>query len=95
MGRPTRPIKKSGENAWSQFRRYRNLGVEFAVAIFVGAFGGYKIDEWFSVEPLFLILGFFVGVAAGFLNFYRLITSEEKMLQSEKRNQKTDKKKDS
>jgi len=42
-----------------------------------------------------LILGFFVGVAAGFLNFYRLITSEEKMLQSEKRNQKTDKKKDS
>lgn len=87
-------MKKSDESPWAQFRRFGNLGIELALAVFVGAFGGYALDGWFDTEPLFLILGFFVGVAAGFLNLYRLIASEEKMLQSKKREQKLSKKKD-
>lgn len=82
------------ENGWAQFRRCGHLGIDLVVAVFVCVYGGYKLDGWFDTNPLFLILGFFVGVAAGFLNLYRLIASEEKMLQSEKREQKLGKNKD-
>ncbi|GEM_PF-1228836 len=87
-------MKKRDESGWAQFRRYGNLSIELVVAVFFGAFGGHTIDGWLDTEPLFLIIGVFVGVAAGFLNFYRLITSEEKMLQSEKRDRKLSEKKD-
>jgi len=81
-------MKKRRDTGWAQFRRFGNLGIELVVAVFVGGLGGHAIDRWFHSDPLFLILGFFVGVAAGFLNCYRLIASEEKMLKSEKRDQK-------
>ncbi len=80
--------KKINEGGLRLFRRYGNLGVEMVVAVFIGVFGGRKIDQWFDTRPIFLILGFVFGAAAGFLNLYRLIVSEkfsaEKMLHSKK-----------
>ena len=80
--------KGSNEGGLRLLRRYGNLGVEMVVAVFIGVFGGRKIDQWFDTRPIFLILGFVFGAAAGFLNFYRLIISEKKVLQSKKRVEK-------
>lgn len=80
--------KGSNEGGLRLLRRYGNQGVEMVVAVFIGVFGGRKIDQWFDTRPIFLIFGFVFGAAAGFLNLYRLIASEkfseEKMLHSKK-----------
>ena len=68
--------QKHDENAWKLFRRYGNLGTEMVVAVFIGAAGGRALDQWFDVKPLFFIVGFIFGAAAGFLSIYRLITSK-------------------
>lgn len=53
------------------FIRYSSLGFEMAAIIILGAFGGYKIDQWlkndfkiftFIFLPVFVILSIFYGV---------------------------------
>jgi len=48
-----------------------SLGLQFPSAIAVGAFFGYLIDRWFHVNPWGLLIGFFFGVVAGYINFFR------------------------
>ena len=56
------------------------------LAILLGLFGGRWLDRQLSTEPLFMLLGIFFGIAAG---FYRL-WSELSILQQEGRlNKKT------
>jgi len=69
---------KKEESAWDLFRRYGNLGIELFTAVLVGTGGGYGLDHWFGTSPLFLLLGFFFGSAAGFLNIFAVIASEDK-----------------
>jgi F0F1-type ATP synthase assembly protein I len=76
-GAALKPGKKE-ESAWDLFRRYGNLGIELFTAVLVGTGGGYGLDRWFGTSPLFLLLGFFFGSAAGFLNIFAVIASEEK-----------------
>lgn len=47
------------------------LGTELIVATFLGAVMGYAIDSQFDSAPWFLIMGVFVGGAAGCLNAFR------------------------
>ncbi len=47
-------------------------GSEFVSAIVVGAGIGWGIDRLFGTNPLFLVLFFFIGVAAGVWNVIRL-----------------------
>lgn len=52
-------------------RAAAQVGMEFVLSILVGAFLGYKLDQWLETTPLFLILLFFLGVFAGFMSIYR------------------------
>ena len=55
-------------------RQYSNLlylGLLFPSAIAVGVLMGYFVDRWLHTDPWGKILGFFFGVFAGALNFYR------------------------
>lgn len=45
-------------------------GAEFTVLVCVGLFAGQWLDRRFRTDPWLLILGAFVGAAAG---FYRLV----------------------
>ena len=47
------------------------IGIEFVVAIFVSTGIGWALDKWLETTPLFLLIFFFLGVAAGFLNVYK------------------------
>ena len=41
---------------------YSNMGIEMAVLIAAGVFGGIKLDEWLNLSPLFTILLSLFGV---------------------------------
>ena len=47
-------------------------GSELAAAVLVGAGTGYLLDRGLGTKPLFLIVFLMVGMAAGFLNIYRM-----------------------
>jgi F0F1-type ATP synthase assembly protein I len=53
--------------------RYFDLGLRFALAIVIGAGGGYWLDTKFQTLPLFLIIGLFLGATSGFLTIYRAV----------------------
>ncbi len=57
---------------------YSNIGIELPVAILIGTLIGYKLDEHFDTSPWLILLGFFLGTAAGFLSVYKLLIVKEK-----------------
>ncbi len=47
------------------------VGIAFVLAVLFGFLIGYFLDRWLGTSPLFIILFFFVGVAAGIVNVIR------------------------
>lgn len=47
------------------------IGVELVAGLVVGGVIGWLLDSWLGTLPLFLILFFFLGSAAGILNVFR------------------------
>ena len=47
------------------------MSTELVAAVVVGSIIGFILDEWFDTKPWFIIIFFFVGVAAGILNVIR------------------------
>lgn len=70
------PNEQGGEDQGSSLGAATNLGlqatIEFVTAIVVGPIIGWQIDSWFKTKPIFFIIFLFVGMAAGFMNVYRL-----------------------
>ena len=55
-------------------RDYSNffyLGMLFPTSIAAGVLMGYLVDRWLHTDPWGKLLGFFFGIFAGGLNFYR------------------------
>lgn len=50
------------------------IGVELVAALAVGVGIGLLLDRWLDTAPLFLVVFFFMGSAAGFLNVYRAVS---------------------
>jgi len=47
------------------------IGIELVAALAVGGGIGWLLDHWLGTMPLFLLLFFFLGAAAGLLNVFR------------------------
>jgi ATP synthase protein I len=47
------------------------MGVELVAGVAVGSVFGYFVDQWLGTMPLFFIVCFFLGAAAGFRNMIR------------------------
>jgi ATP synthase protein I len=47
------------------------LSTEMVAAVVVGTIIGFILDTWFDSKPWFIIIFFFVGVAAGITNVFR------------------------
>lgn len=52
-------------------------GTDLVAALVVGGFLGYWIDRWLGTKPWGMIILFFLGFAAGFLNIYRSQTGQD------------------
>ena len=48
------------------------IGIQFAVSVVVGALLGTWLDGFFGTDPWLLLIGFFFGVAAAFIDLIRL-----------------------
>jgi ATP synthase protein I len=51
------------------------VGLAFVLAIVLGFWFGRTLDSWLGTSPLFMIVFFFLGLAAGILNVYRTVRS--------------------
>ncbi len=58
------------------------LGVELVTGLAVGGGIGWLLDQWLGTLPLFLLLFFFLGAAAGIMNVFR--TAKEISLAAER-----------
>ena len=63
---------------------------ELAAALIVGGVLGYWLDKWLDTKPLFMILLFFAGFVAGFMNIYRAQTGKTFKMQDNLTTHKTD-----
>lgn len=52
-------------------------GTDLVAALAVGGFLGYWIDHWLGTKPWGMIILFFLGFGAGFLNIYRSQTGQD------------------
>ncbi len=53
----------------------RLLGVGWYIAICIGggAFGGWWLDRWLKLSPLFTLVGLGLGIAFGVIGMYRML----------------------
>ncbi len=57
------------------------VGIAFVLAVGFGFLIGYALDRWLGTSPLFVLVFFFLGVAAGIVNVVRTanaVTRDEK-----------------
>ncbi|MDX1975807.1 MAG: AtpZ/AtpI family protein [Rickettsiales bacterium] len=47
------------------------MGIDLVAGTAVGFFLGLMLDRWLETSPFLVIIGFFLGVAAGFRNMLR------------------------
>ena len=54
------------------------IGLELVVATMIGAGLGWLGDHYLGTKPWLLLVGLFIGTAAGLLNVYRFIQQQIK-----------------
>jgi F0F1-type ATP synthase assembly protein I len=71
MTRATGPGRELGEGY-----KYVALGMTFAGAIIMFMVGGWALDRWLGLTPLFTVTGTLVGAVLSFLSVYRKLQAE-------------------
>ena len=66
-----RQIKNKHSNTASLGKALK-ISTELVAAVVVGSTIGFLLDNWFDTKPLLIICFFFIGVAAGMLNVFRV-----------------------
>ena len=70
-------VEKKVKNYNSSFiNTFSRVATELLAGLLIGAGIGWTIDEWLETRPLFLIIFFLLGGAAGILNLWRLVTGK-------------------
>ena len=60
------------------------LGMTFAGAIIMFMLGGWALDRWLGVTPLFTLVGTVTGAVLGFLNVYWKLQADIEAKKAEK-----------
>lgn len=60
--------------AWAYFALFSEIGIILLVTTLAGVLSGYWVDQQLGTVPIFVLVGLFVGLAAGARAVYRLIT---------------------
>lgn len=56
-------MKEKKQYDLSGFTRYSGLAFQMGIIIFLGTFGGIKLDELWGTSPLFVLLGSLASIA--------------------------------
>ena len=57
---------------------YTSVGLMFPISIVVGFFMGYGLDTLFHTSPILTIILTLYGVAAGFINLFKVARRHDK-----------------
>jgi F0F1-type ATP synthase assembly protein I len=73
MGK-NKPGKSSPKSAFA----YVSIGMQLAATILICVIGGYKLDQYYKMTPVFLISGTFLGMVIGFYSLFKELISEKR-----------------
>lgn len=63
----------TSQTTWQLIGQLSTIGMSFVFALIIGFAGGYWLDTWLGTKPWLSFVGFFLGLAAGMLNVYRVM----------------------
>jgi len=63
----------TSQTTWQLIGQLSTIGMSFVFALVIGFAGGYWLDGLLGTKPWLSFLGFFLGLAAGVLNVYRVL----------------------
>ncbi len=72
-------MKKRKFRIISDLAYFSSIGISLAFAIFIGFFLGVYIDDKFNTSPVFTLIFFGFGIAAGFRNIMMAINKFRKL----------------
>ena len=70
MSQSSRPPDAQDRGVASQLGQYTGFGLTLAGATALFAWLGTVLDRWLATEPLFVLVGTFLGFGAGFYHMY-------------------------
>jgi len=79
---PFDPYRRS---AVTSTAHYAGAGLQFAVALLVFLFIGQWLDRRLGTDPWLMMLGVFLGAAAGFYAMYRKLMDAQRREEAERR----------
>jgi len=62
--------------------RFASAGLELAIAIVAGYFGGGLLDRWLGTDPYIAYGGLVLGIVAGFRNLFVLARGAQKQAET-------------
>ncbi|MCP4217344.1 MAG: AtpZ/AtpI family protein [bacterium] len=69
---------------------YSSVGLMFPSSIAVGLAVGYFLDKWLNTAPYLLFIFLFYGIAAGFVNLFKVTNPEWKLSARKRDKEKSD-----
>ena len=68
------------KSAWSALAELSSVGFAMVLATVIGLAGGYYLDRWLGTKPWLLLIGLGLGIAAGFVIFFRSVNRANREL---------------
>ena len=69
---------QTSPTTWQLIGQLSSIGMSFVFALVIGFGAGYWLDGLLGTKPWLSFVGFFLGLAAGVLNVYRVMKLAEK-----------------
>jgi ATP synthase protein I len=70
-------MKEETRKYFRQLAMASSIGMQLVFAIFIGLAIGVWLDTMFGTRPLFSLVFMVMGIAAGFLNYYRFARKQQ------------------
>jgi ATP synthase protein I len=66
-------MEKENKRLYKQLLRCSSIGLEMGFSVAIGLGIGYLLDYYLDTKPWFLLIFFFVGIAAAFRSLFSMI----------------------
>lgn len=64
--------------AYQELGPYLGIGIQFMLSLFLCIILGYWLDDRYETSPLFILIGVFLGMFAGFYNLFKTVSRLDK-----------------
>ncbi len=76
---PVSPVRMASGAMGQGFR----FALEIVITTVVGSAIGWQLDRWLGTKPWLLLLFMLLGLAAGFINLFRAVAAEQKLIDAQ------------